>query len=80
MPAPFAHPTKCTRFPAILNEVAAVFGRVSVVQIASENSANDRADGGLIHLTHDFLALMLGARDESLIASIVGSDEYLARL
>ena len=25
-------------------------------------------------------ALMLGARDEALLASIVGSDEYIARL
>src|SRR6267143_5315149 len=33
------------RFPAILNEAAAVFGRVSVVQIASEVSANERAEG-----------------------------------
>src|SRR6266566_3266692 len=28
-----------------MNEVAAVFGRVSVVQIASDNSANERAEG-----------------------------------
>src|SRR3989442_10711946 len=33
------------RFPAILNEAAAVFGRVSVVQIAREVSANERAEG-----------------------------------
>src|SRR5207249_10004353 len=33
------------RFPAILNEAAAVFGRVSVVQIASDVSAKERADG-----------------------------------
>src|SRR5580700_339538 len=33
------------RFPAILNEAAAVFGRVSVVQIASDSSANERMDG-----------------------------------
>jgi len=33
------------RFPAILKEAAAVLGRVSVVQIASEVSANDRTDG-----------------------------------
>src|SRR6266849_1635376 len=29
----------------IMNEAAAVFGRVSVVQIASDNSANERAEG-----------------------------------
>src|SRR5258708_8725744 len=45
IPAPFAQPTKWTRLPAILNEAAAVFGRVSVVQIASDVSANDRAEG-----------------------------------
>ena len=28
-----------------MNEAAAVFGRVSVVQIASDNSANERAEG-----------------------------------
>src|SRR6266478_3876423 len=33
------------RLPAILNEAAAVFGRVSVVQIASDVAANDRAEG-----------------------------------
>src|SRR6266849_7131225 len=33
------------RFPAILNEAAAVFGRVSVVQIAREVSAKERAEG-----------------------------------
>src|SRR5580700_1981569 len=33
------------RLPAILKEAAAVFGTVSVVQMASDNSANDRADG-----------------------------------
>src|SRR6266403_5527966 len=33
------------RFPAILKEAAAVFGRVSVVQIASEVSAKERAEG-----------------------------------
>src|SRR5712691_6662027 len=33
------------RFPAILNEAAAVFGRVSVVQIARDVSAKERADG-----------------------------------
>src|SRR5216683_5233579 len=33
------------RFPAILNEAAAVFGRVSVVQMAREVSAKERADG-----------------------------------
>src|SRR5258708_27595004 len=33
------------RFPAILNEAAAVFGRVSVVQMASDVSAKERAEG-----------------------------------
>src|SRR6516225_3762699 len=32
------------RFPPILNEAAAVFGRVSVVQIARESSAKERAE------------------------------------
>ena len=45
MPAPLAQPTRCTRLPAILKDAAAVFGRVSVVQMASESSANERADG-----------------------------------
>src|SRR5260221_10851583 len=44
MPAPLAQPTKWMRLPAILKEAAAVFGRVSVVQMASETSANDRAE------------------------------------
>src|SRR5258708_31571797 len=33
------------RFPAILKEAAAVFGRVSVVQTASDVSAKDGAEG-----------------------------------
>src|SRR6202166_5334064 len=45
MPAPFAQPTKWILLPDILKESAAVFGRVSVVQIASESSAKERADG-----------------------------------
>src|SRR5258705_4599265 len=45
MPAPFAQPTKWIRLPAILNEADAVFGRVSVVQIANDVSANERAEG-----------------------------------
>src|SRR6202140_2797892 len=44
MPAPFAQPTKWILLPDILKEDAAVFGRVSVVQIGSESSANERAD------------------------------------
>src|ERR1700730_14613934 len=44
MPAPLAQPTMWTRLPAILKEAAAVFGRVSVVQMASETSANERAE------------------------------------
>jgi len=40
----FAHPTKWMRSPDILKVADAVFGRVSVVQMASESSANDRAD------------------------------------
>src|SRR6267378_450513 len=44
MPAPFAQPAMCTRLPAILNEAAAVFGRVSVVQMARETSAKERAE------------------------------------
>src|ERR1700680_4249177 len=32
------------RLPAILKEAAAVLGRVSVVQMASDNSANERAE------------------------------------
>src|ERR1700730_13065754 len=32
------------RLPAIWNEAAAVFGRVSVVQMASDTSANERAE------------------------------------
>src|SRR5271167_2208292 len=45
MPAPLAQPTRCTRLPAILKEALAVLGRVSVVQMASESSANERAEG-----------------------------------
>src|SRR5271168_4107826 len=45
MPAPLAQPTRCTRLPAILKDALAVFGRVSVVQMASESSANERAEG-----------------------------------
>src|SRR5277367_2674514 len=45
MPAPLAQPTRCTRLPAILKEAPAVFGRVSVVQMASESSAKERAEG-----------------------------------
>src|ERR1700730_13912192 len=45
MPAPFAQPTKWILFPDILKEDAAVFGRVSVVQIASDSSAKERAEG-----------------------------------
>src|SRR5258705_12726843 len=44
MPAPLAQPTKWMRLPAILKEAAAVFGRVSVVQMASDTSANERAE------------------------------------
>src|SRR5260221_14686648 len=45
MPAPLAQPTRWIRLPDILKVADAVLGRVSVVQIASDNSANDRADG-----------------------------------
>src|SRR5437016_3198250 len=45
MPAPFAQPTRWIRFPDILKEAEAVLGRVSVVQIASESSAKERAEG-----------------------------------
>src|ERR1700757_898384 len=45
MPAPLAQPIRCTRLPPILKDAAAVFGRVSVVQIARENSAKERAEG-----------------------------------
>src|SRR3989441_38682 len=45
MPAPLAQPTKWVLFRSILNDAAAVLGRVSVVQIASDSSANERADG-----------------------------------
>src|SRR6266404_3300718 len=45
MPAPLAHPTRWIRLPAILKDAEAVFGRVSVVQMASESSAKERADG-----------------------------------
>ena len=48
MPAPFEQPTKWTRLPAILNDAASVFGRVSVVQMAKESSANERAEGTAI--------------------------------
>src|SRR5712671_5901710 len=44
MPAPLAQPAMCTRLPAILNEAAAVFGLVSVVQMARETSAKERAE------------------------------------
>jgi len=44
MPAPLAQPTRWIRLPAILKEAAAVFGRVSVVQMASDTSANERAE------------------------------------
>src|SRR6267143_1815908 len=44
MPAPFAQPTMWMRLPPILKEAAAVFGRVSVVQMARETSANERAE------------------------------------
>src|SRR5216683_2480933 len=45
MPAPLAQPTRRIRLPDILTVAEAVLGRVSVVQIASDNSANERADG-----------------------------------
>src|SRR5580658_10590413 len=45
MPAPFAQPTRWTFLPDILKEAPAVFGRVSVVQMASESSAKERAEG-----------------------------------
>src|SRR5215469_15503895 len=44
MPAPLAHPARYTRFPAALKEAPAVFGRVSVVQIAKETSAKERRE------------------------------------
>src|SRR2546423_8625120 len=44
MPAPLAQPTIWTRLPPILKDAAAVLGRVSVVQMANETSAKDRAD------------------------------------
>src|SRR6266478_4216665 len=44
MPAPFAQPTRWMRLPDILKVAEAVLGRVSVVQIASESSAKERAD------------------------------------
>src|SRR6202022_2269850 len=44
MPAPLAQPTMWIRLWPILKEAAAVFGRVSVVQMASETSANERAE------------------------------------
>src|SRR5262249_14560292 len=45
MPAPLAQPTRCTRLPAILNDAAAGFGGVSVVQMGSESAANEREEG-----------------------------------
>src|ERR1700739_1536588 len=45
MPAPFAQPTKWRRLPDILKVPEAVFGRVSVVQMASDSSAKERAEG-----------------------------------
>src|SRR5271165_178988 len=45
MPAPLAQPTRWMRLPPILKEAEAVLGRVSVVQMASENSAKERAEG-----------------------------------
>src|SRR5262249_49722219 len=44
MRAPWAQPALWTGLPAILNEAAAVFGRVSVVQIARDTSAKERAE------------------------------------
>src|SRR5258708_39384976 len=44
MPAPFAQPTRWMRLPDILKVADAVLGRVSVVQMASESSAKERAD------------------------------------
>src|SRR5271163_64669 len=45
IPAPLAQPTKWMRLPAILKEALAVLGRVSVVQMASDSSAKERAEG-----------------------------------
>src|SRR5271157_875380 len=45
IPAPLAQPMKWMRLPAILKDAVAVLGRVSVVQMARENSANERAEG-----------------------------------
>src|SRR6266403_5239655 len=45
MPAPLAQPTRWIRLPDILKVADAVFGRVSVVQMASDSSAKERADG-----------------------------------
>src|SRR4029077_7824984 len=53
IPAPLAQPTKWIRFPAILKEAAAVFGRVSVVQIARDNCANERMDGRRLRARDD---------------------------
>src|SRR5260370_28590546 len=44
MPAPLAQPTMWIRLWPIVKEAAAVFGPASVVQIASETSANERAE------------------------------------
>src|ERR1041384_8273865 len=45
MPAPLAQPRTWMRLPDILKEPEAVLGRVSVVQIARESSAKERAEG-----------------------------------
>src|SRR5215467_3916585 len=44
MPAPLAQPRMWMRLLDILKEAEAVFGRVSVVQMARESSAKDRAE------------------------------------
>jgi len=54
-------------FPAILNEAAAVFGRVSVVQFASEVSAKERARGAAMphndrQRTEEFFSRSSGRR------------------
>src|SRR5690242_8414796 len=51
MPAPLAQPIIWIFLPAILKEAPAVFGRVSVVQMARESSAKERAEGRRLRLS-----------------------------
>src|SRR6266481_3407329 len=45
MPAPLAQPMRWMRLPDIRKEAEAVLGQVSVVQMARESSAKERAEG-----------------------------------